>query len=172
MSGKQTPLYYWDANIYTAWLNKEASHGAHLSGIDEILEDNFQLKNRIVTSTITVIEVLSCRLTPEQEKQFRKLFTYTNHEKLDVDTRIAEKARELREAFLVDDSKNLATPDAIHLATAIINEAHEMHSFDDGKKKSGGMKSVSLLGISKDSRISGLTICKPPPSMSLFAPQS
>ena len=44
-----------------------------------------------------------------------------------------------------NDGKLLQTPDAIHLATAIMYRATEFHTFDDGKS---GSKNLGLLGLS------------------------
>jgi predicted nucleic acid-binding protein len=160
MSGKPK-VYYWDACVYTAWLKKEVDKTAYHPHMDEILNENFQTKNIIITSTITSIEVLSCRMTFEEEANFKKLFRYNNHLKYDVDARIAEKARSLRDDLLREQDRVLSTPDAIHLATAILYGANEMHTFDDGQTKSGGKKSVSLLKLDNDPLIAGLIIRRP-----------
>jgi hypothetical protein len=55
------------------------------------------------------------------------------------------------------DKKTLSTPDAIHLASAILNRATEFHTFDDG----GVGKSLGLLSLSGNVGGYGLTICKP-----------
>lgn len=67
------------------------------------------------------------------------------------------KARDYRTALLAA-SKNLATPDAIHLATASIYRAEEFWTMDDGGKSK---KSIGLLDLNGDPRVDGLAIKKP-----------
>src|SRR5258707_7739962 len=93
------------------------------------------MKNVIITSVITQIEVLSAKLTSEQEELFKKSFRSQYHIQYDVDPPIAQKARQFRESLLNHASgKGLSTPDAIHLATAAIYRAEEVHTFDNGQK--------------------------------------
>src|ERR1041384_3616441 len=82
---------------------------------------------------------------------FSSLSSYCN--------RYFDGAREFRERCLKDKSgKTLATPDAIHLATAIICKGDAFITFDDGGKSK---KHLGLLGLNKDSRIDGLQITRP-----------
>lgn len=150
MSGTdKTKVFYWDACVYLAWFLAEQQHGKqYLDALAQISDENFQRKNTIVTSTITLIEVLSIKIGTDKEALFRKSFRNQDHIAYDVDAAIAFKARELRERFLT--GKKLATPDAIHIATALIYKADLFFTFDSG-----------LLTLNKDSRVDGLEICKP-----------
>jgi predicted nucleic acid-binding protein len=160
MSGTKRKVYYWDACIYLAHIKNEVSHGKHhLDAISQIAKENFENKNLIITSVITLTEVLSSSLTAEQEEAFLKTFKSTNHTLYDVDYAIARKARRFREAFLHhSSSKKLTTPDAIHAATAAIYQVDEMNTFDDGKKEK---KFLGLLELNKHSDLDNLTIVKP-----------
>lgn len=115
-----------------------------------ILAANFEGKNTIVTSTITFCEVVE-RVDSVREAEFLRLFDSVNHSSYDVDFRIAEKARKIRTHFHhADPKQKIATPDAIHLATALITESEEFHTNDMGQKADGTPgKSVSLLGLNK-----------------------
>ena len=146
--------------MYLALLKGEQSHGqAYIDSMMQISKQNFENKNIIITSVITLTEVLSSSLTTEQEEAFLKTFKATNHTLYDVDYAIARKARQFREAFLNHQSgKTLATPDAIHAATAVIYQADEMHTFDDGQKNK---KFLGLLELSSNSSLDNLLICKP-----------
>jgi predicted nucleic acid-binding protein len=125
----------------------------------QIAKENFELKNIIITSVITRIEVLSSKLTPEQEEKFKKTFRSPNHTLHDVDPPIADKARQFRDQLLNHVSgKILSTPDAIHLATAAIYGANEIHTFDDGQKDN---KHLGMLELNGDQRVEKLVICKP-----------
>jgi hypothetical protein len=146
--------------MYLALLLGEQSHGkAHVDSMLQIAKDNFENKNEIITSVITLTEVLASKLTFDQEDKFFQTFKYTNHTLYDVDYAIAKKARELRQASLVHPSaKILSTPDSIHIATAIIYQADEMNTFDDGKKDK---KTIGLLELTGTKEVDALVICKP-----------
>ncbi|HZM06010.1 MAG TPA: PIN domain-containing protein [Candidatus Saccharimonadales bacterium] len=160
MSGIRPKKHYWDACIYIAYLKGEQSHGPpYVDSIAQIAKDNFEQKNVIITSVITLTEVLSSKLTPEEEESFLKTFKRVNHILYDVDYAIATKARKFRESFLSHSSgKTLATPDAIHLATAAILQADELNTFDDGQKE---RKFLGLLELTGHPAIENLVICKP-----------
>jgi hypothetical protein len=69
------------------------------------------------------------------------------------------KARDFRKRCLNDSSgRKLSTPDAIHLATAVICSADEFLTFDKG---GSDKKYLGLLGLSKDQRIDELLISEP-----------
>lgn len=128
MSGTDR-IYYWDACAYLARLMDErASYGNEaIDALQQAANDNFQRKNVIITSTLTFTEVLSLKLGEARERQFRRSFRNGDHITYDVDPPIAMRAREFREAFLKKKGeKTLATPDAIHLATASIYKADEV----------------------------------------------
>jgi len=160
MSGTDKPkIIYWDACIYLAWLKEEKSHGQQaFDAILQTAKDNFEKQVVIVTSTITYVEVLSSHMNEDQERSFRRSFRTQDHIARDVDPPIALKAREFREKLLAHESgKTLATPDAIHLATASIYGA-EFWTFDDGNKDK---RHLGLIELNGDERIDRITVCKP-----------
>ncbi|HUJ09217.1 MAG TPA: PIN domain-containing protein [Verrucomicrobiae bacterium] len=170
MSGSSQPVYYWDACIYLAWLLNEQSHGKDcIDAMTQIASDNFQLKNTLFTSVITRIEVLESKLTQDQAALFKKALRSSNHIQYDVDPPIADKAHEFRQRVLAEMGKPLSVPDAIHIATAQIYGAHQLHTFDDGQKNK---KLCGLLDLSGRTCIDGLKICKPvvPQGLLTFSP--
>jgi hypothetical protein len=162
MSGTdKVKIYYWDACAYLTWINGDAQeHGPeYLAALNQTAKENFEKKNIIITSAIIFTEVLSSRFNQDQQCIFRKSFRSGDHIAYDVDPPIALKAGEFREALVTHESgRKLATPDAIHLATASIYKADEFWTFDNGKKDK---RHLGLLDLSKDERIGGLVICKP-----------
>ena len=60
-----------------------------------------------------------------------------------IDIRVAQKAQLIRN----NSRKKLSTPDAVHIATAIVSGAKLFHTFDDG-----------LLQLSGKDEVDGLTI--------------
>ena len=157
MSGTSKPIYYWDSCVYCAWLHEEAAYAEWLPAIKAIVQDNKEMKNIIVTSAITLLEVLN--LDDKQKKKFHDSFYYGVNQLAEVERPIVDKAKLYREWQLSTrtNSKVLQTPDAVHLATATIYNADEFHTFDDGGKGNG----CSLLKL--DGSIMGdkLKICRP-----------
>lgn len=161
MSGTdKSNIYYWDACIYLAWLKREVdAHGEDcIKAIEGMAADNFQKKNMIITSTLTFVEVLASSLTEEQERKFRQSFRHRDHISYDVDPPIAMKARDFRQRFHAQGGKTIATPDAIHLATASIYGAGQFLTLDDGKKDT---KNLGLLALSGHDFLDKLAIVKP-----------
>jgi predicted nucleic acid-binding protein len=72
-----------------------------------------------------------------------------------LDSAVSEKARELMQGGY----SGLRPPDAIHIATAIVANAREMHTFD--------RKLLDLDGLLAMADGSKLKICKPDPGGSL-----
>ena len=70
-------IFYWDACIYLAWIkNEEAIYGKErMDAIHKILKDNFDKNAVIITSTLTIVEVLSADLTSDQEELFPQVFS-------------------------------------------------------------------------------------------------
>ena len=62
-----------------------------------------------------------------------------------VDLHVAQKAQKIRN--LVPKSAKMSTPDAIHVATAIVSGATMLHTFDKG-----------LLSLNGKDQVEGLTI--------------
>lgn len=66
-----------------------------------------------------------------------------------VDLIVSEKAEEIRSKAL-SEGRKIKTPDAQHIATAIIHLVNAFHSLDD-----------KLIKLSGSSVVDGLIICKP-----------
>jgi predicted nucleic acid-binding protein len=162
MSGTDKPkIYYWDACDYLAWLKDEQkAHGTDcIEALRRVAKESFEKKSVIITSTITFVEVLSSTLSGEKERQFRQSFRHQDHISYDVDPPIAMKARDIRVKFLNHPSKRkLSTPDAIHLATAMIYKADEFWTLDDGKKNP---KYLGLLELDGHEWLDNLVIRRP-----------
>jgi predicted nucleic acid-binding protein len=158
MSGSNTPTYYWDACVYIAWVKKDFQDGVHLEHIEELIRRSRTGDVTIITSTITITEVLDFGV--EGRDEFLKLFHQEQHEAFDVDIRVATKAHQYREYYRAQKSPGPTTADAIHLATAFLYQAKAFHTFDDGKKerKSGRF---SLLAHNGNVAGDAISICKP-----------
>jgi predicted nucleic acid-binding protein len=129
-----------------------------LPDIDEILKENAEHKAVIITSQITIIEVLEASLDASQRDVFSEALNRSWNVLYDVDWPIARKAHDNRAAYQNDPAtkKTPSTPDAIHMATAALLQVDEMHTFDDG-----GKRGFSILAQDGHACVDRIRICKP-----------
>lgn len=150
-----SPRYYWDACAWIALIQQEVGRFDALSYvIDEARKGNVE----ICTSLFTLAEVYKrpCDgdqkgLPPTVDQPFEDYITQDFVVRIQVDSDVGTLARRLLRKY-----PTIGKPqDAIHLATALLNNAAELHTFDRD----------NLLGLSgqiacKDQR--KLLICHPP----------
>ena len=74
---------------------------------------------------------------------FNYLMAFVMYSVIAVDIRVAEKAQAIRNR----SSRNLKTPDAVHIATAILSGAKFFHTFDEGLLRLSGTDDVDGLAI-------------------------
>lgn len=154
-----SPIYYWDTCLFLAWLKDETRKSGEMDGVREVIARHKRREVRLITSTLTRIEVLESRIPAGVGNAFTDLLKRLTQ--LGMDTKIAGLAHDLRDYYSKDTAvhggKNLSSPDAIHLATAIHHRADEFHTFDCD----GNAKNLGLLPLSGDVAGHRLTICKP-----------
>lgn len=159
MAGAE-PIYYWDTCLFLAWIKDEQRPSGEMDGVRELVQRHKRREVKIVTSVLTTVEVLQCKLPAGMDRLFGGLMKRLD-QRIGVDSRIANLAHDLRNYYSARPgefgNKTLATPDAIHLASAILNRAAEFHTFDNG----GVGKSLGLLPLTGNVGGHGLTICKP-----------
>lgn len=152
-------LIYWDTCIFLAWLKNEPNKLSVVEGMEETAKAVDNKRVHLVTSVVTITEVLEGRLTAEQSKLFQKFFYRKNVHRINLDIRIATLSHEIRN-YYDQQSILLGTPDCQHLATAIINNVDEFHTLDgSGKNSKKKGKLIPLSGI-----VAGkykLKICEP-----------
>src|SRR2546427_4003800 len=156
-SGK--PVIYWDTCVFIAWLKEERDKWppAIWQGIQDVA-DLAQIGQAIlVTSTLIRTEVFLGTLTLEQKQKFAGILRRTNAQEVAPHMRITDRASAIREKH------KIKTPDAIHLATAILYDVDEMHTMDgwhaDGKRDgllalSGNVAEYKLLITALSTRYS------------------
>lgn len=169
MSGEDQPVVYWDTNVFISLFRGCTDRKPdEIRGITYWRELADARKATIVTSTLTYGEVLTFDLTAEQYKTF-EAFMAARVEVKDPSPRVMRKVRQLREHYLTVPKRKgqkhtLCLPDAIHLATAILFDCQEFHTFDEKHKR----RCTGLLKLGPLPDGGGPEICKPtappPPS--------
>jgi predicted nucleic acid-binding protein len=154
------PIFYWDTCLFLAWIKDEQRPSGEMDGVREVIERAKRREVKIITSVLTMVEVLQSRLPVGVDRLFTDMMKRIN--RIGVDTKVAALAHDVRDYYMKRsaefEGKTLSTPDAIHLATAILYRATEFHTFDNGGSSS---KSIGLLQLSGDVGGHRLTICKP-----------
>ena len=135
-------LVCWDSSVLIDWIKGDDQDrmkqiGMVVLGVEQ---DNY----RIVVSTLAYVEVLESTMPEGTMKMFQQFIQNRKQvEVITVDIRVAQKAQLIRN----NSRKKLSTPDAVHIATAIVSGAKIFHTFDDG-----------LLQLSGQDEVDGLTI--------------
>lgn len=154
------PKYYWDTCIFLAWIQDEERPSGEMDGVREVVARAKRRECTILTSVLTLTEALQSKLPVGMDRLFADLLKRT--QRIGMDIKVAELAHDIRNYYTVNSAqyggKKLQTPDAIHLATAILYRADEFHTFDSGKKDA---KSLGLIDLSGNVGGHRLTICKP-----------
>ncbi|MGR3311228.1 MAG: type II toxin-antitoxin system VapC family toxin [Candidatus Brocadiales bacterium] len=130
---KIKPTYYWDANVFIAHIKDEKSplrSQGETSGLREIVNEIDEDKANLVSSVIVNTEILPGDLTKEQKERYNSIFKRPNIVLINVHTNVANKASEIRDYYR-QRTVSILTPDAIHLATALLIDVDIFHTFDD-----------------------------------------
>jgi predicted nucleic acid-binding protein len=132
-AGRKT--YYWDTSCFIAWVDGGKGHPKEvLAGLEEIAKEVTDNKANLCTSVMLDTEILAGKLTPEQATKLQDIFKRKNVVKINMDSRISQKSSEIRNYYNSRGIK-ISSPDAIHLATALIYGVDEFHTLDgDGKQ--------------------------------------
>lgn len=139
------PRYYWDAGPFIAHLmDEQRPDPTELGGAREVLAIVDAGEAYLLTSSLTTVEVLNREGDGTVRERFEKLFERVHYRRIDTSLPIHQRAAELREQI------GLKTPDAIHLATAVVWQADEFHTFDG-----------RILGLNGRLELGELRICKP-----------
>ncbi len=152
--------YCWDSCVFISLLTGTGRTKEELDNLRklEALSDAGSIT--IFTPAITLAEVLSCKLTDQQEKSFSELLQRSNVYPVSVTMRIAGIAREIRNYYRLQELE-IAVPDAIHLATAIHYSATALHTYDGCGKRA---RKTDLLRLATPViGVYPLKICKPEP---------
>lgn len=134
-------LLYWDSCIFLAWLKDEDRPEGEMAGLASIAREVEKKNFSVITSVITIAEILTGRSGEEVVAEFRKLFQRSNFQLMNVDERIAAKASEIRNHYIEEAKReevsSIRFADSLHLATAITSRVSRFHTFDGSHEKRG-----------------------------------
>lgn len=92
------PLYYWDTCLFLAWIKDEERPTGEMDGVREVIERSRRREVRIMTSVLTSVEVLSCKMPVGLGTLFSGLMKRVNRQ--GADTKVASLAHDLRDYYL------------------------------------------------------------------------
>lgn len=156
---------YWDNTCWLAWLNGEGTDiwpASVVQGIRDVVAEVEANRAILFTSAITRGEIFEGKLTQDQKDMFTRLMRRRNVIEINADSRIFNKASNIREYHANQKEKRrVMLPDATHLATAILYEADEFQTMDGLKK--GGENKRKLIALSGDVGGHDLKVIQPYP---------
>lgn len=151
------PTVYWDSCVWIGHIAKEADKYPATKHIVRLAQEG---SRQIMTSTIALAEVVKMKcggewvaMAAQDHDPFANLLSQEWVTTVIADWDVGMKARDLFRLHLGDGLKK--PQDALHLAVAVLENATEMHTFDND----------DLLRLNgKVLRADGtlLTICRPP----------
>ncbi|MBV8200561.1 MAG: type II toxin-antitoxin system VapC family toxin [Acidobacteria bacterium] len=137
----RSPLYGVDTMLFVYHFEEHPQFGPGASRLLRAAEHD---RLRLVTSVLTLMEVL---VVPKREGQlqlcqrYRELFaSFPQLTVLPIDPPVAEVASDLRATYV------LRSPDALHLATAIVAGAE---AFVTGDRRLQRISAIRVIGIEK-----------------------
>lgn len=152
MAGKDIPQVYWDTSVWLAFITGEQRAPDCIDGIEEHVSLLLTRKIHLVSSVLALTEVLEAQVGAEVINTFKQQFQRTNCDLVDVDSRIAGLASEIRSFYKGEQAKDglptIETPDAIHVATAIRTGCDRIWTFDKKSSKSPNRPNRSMISIS------------------------
>ncbi|MDD4952281.1 MAG: type II toxin-antitoxin system VapC family toxin [Desulfovibrionaceae bacterium] len=153
MSGK--PRYYWDSCTWIGLIKQEKDKFVSCKYIFDKAEAG---EVEILASTLVLVEVYKTKcdnpydsLPEEKDEILSKFFQKEFIVPAEIDSDVALCARKLLRYY----DRLMKPQDAIHLATAILNDADELHTFD-------GSDLLHLNGEIIRMDGTNLKICQPP----------
>lgn len=134
--GSGNNIIYWDSAVFIAYFTQEATRTPEeLAGIDQVVDAFDKGKCVLVTSMITKAELLPMKFSAENYARLSDLWKRKQFQPVEVTEAIIDLANEIRGFYAAKGEKVPATPDSIHLATAIKSGVDVFQTFDGGKKR-------------------------------------
>jgi hypothetical protein len=137
-------VVYWDTAVWLAWLLGERHWPETvIAGIEDVTLIWKTESFRLLTSSITRSEVFQGRLTTDQKNLWTSMMRRSDVLAIAADDRVNDRASRIRE-YHQSRGVKILTPDAIHLATAVLYKANEFQTMD-GLDKTGKAKRILAL---------------------------
>lgn len=134
MSGTESRVVYsWDTNVFLAYLNEEKDKP--LADIAAVAREIELGKADFIVSTIVIAELLDLVDDESLASDFQEFIRRPNVEIVNVDPRIARRTARLRAEWRAtatsdEQARNIKTPDAIIIASAMLAGATVLHSLE------------------------------------------
>jgi predicted nucleic acid-binding protein len=140
MNGDKKSVY-WDSSAFLAYLKQEQGHGPDALPVLSRQAEAFDRREIIImTSTVGLLEVHTANMTDEEREKFDRMAERSNFLPITVTGEIARLAAHLRrhcygrEKNGAGEPHVLATPDAIHVASAMKADADVLITLDTKNK--------------------------------------
>jgi hypothetical protein len=143
IAGKRA--YYWDACVFIAWLQDEHRKVGEMDGVADVVRAVDNGEAILMSSVMILPEVLACRLSDAAIKMWEAVLRRRHIALINADQRVAQLAHEIRN-FHQTEGVKVSTPDSMHLATAILYQADEFHTFDGSGATPRKSKLIPLSG--------------------------
>jgi predicted nucleic acid-binding protein len=151
------PNYCWDACIFIAWLGDDRT--APLNDIAAVIDEIEQKKANLIVPVTAFMEVLEVHQSADQMDKFEQFLKRSNVYTVETSIPIGKKAGEIRNAGLkCRPKRNIHTPDATYIATAILHKADVLHTLEKPFLSLDGHPIVERLRITKPKPLSGQLI--------------
>jgi len=158
MSGKEA--IFWDSCVFISYItNEKRSDERDMAGVEELVRLIDMDQYVLVTSVITIAEVLEKSTGCKAYQNFRDFFKRPNSLLVDITRPIAEIAHDIRNDFTLGKDQKLSTPDSLQIASAIHARCSVFYTFDGCSAKKDGILQLHDQILAKYS----LEICKPEP---------
>jgi len=92
-----SPLYYWDTCLFLVWLKDEERSIGEMDGVRELIERSRRREVRIMTSALTLVEVLYSKIPVGFNTLFANLMKRINRVSMNI--RVAAIAHDLRDYY-------------------------------------------------------------------------
>jgi len=125
LADKPKRVIYWDSDAFLGLINGEADK---IAECDEVWREAQQGIFVIVTSTLTIAEVIFMKGSPKLDPAKRSIVTAFFQAPWIVMRPVTRIIAELARDVVWDNA--IKPKDAVHIATAAAEKIAEMHSFD------------------------------------------
>jgi predicted nucleic acid-binding protein len=120
-------IVYWDSDAFLGLINGEDDK---IAECDEVWREAQEGRFQIVTSTLTIAEVIFMKGVPKLDPAKRPIVTAFFRSPWIVMRPVTKSIAELARDVVWDNA--IKPKDAVHVASAAVDKIAEMHSFDGG----------------------------------------